>query len=314
MGRPYPPRPRIDQLRSTDSVYKHHFTPEFVAELLRETNWFYPDGPWAKPLTPDERIPVEAGGSCPRCGTSHGENGYDDVLIKGEVTGITRARRVTCPCDITKMVNIYWLDLKIVDKRYRAVRHHNLKPIDDEDLVFLSARRQAEIIDQVKANLTGSYFFVGPGGTGKTHYSMAMYHHALERWAVGRYLEDHDGECSVFRVNTGRLLDKYVAFERTQLDYPYINPDKIRSLAERGHRVCMYFDEIDKFPATEFKLNKLFDLLEALEGVEAQVVAISNASLEQLTEKWGNDKAVAIIRRISSKASNGALILFDEEG
>ena len=116
---------------------------------------------------------------------------------------------------------------------------------------------------------------------------------------------------------SGSCWNEHVNFATRDPKRPVVLPgltvERIWSLAERGHRISCFFDEIDKFSASEFKLNALFHLLEALEGAGAQVVAISNKSLDQLAEKFGDDKAVGMFRRICSKA-NGAVIQFDEEG
>lgn len=56
---------------------------------------------------------------------------------------------------------------------------------------------------------------------------------------------------------------------------------------KQGLRPCFIVEEIDKFKPTEFKLNKFFELLNAVYEANGQVIATSNASPETLTASWG---------------------------
>jgi hypothetical protein len=267
------------------------------------------------PLTPEERAVVEAGGDCPRCYPM----GYR-LFWKGKTTGITIEEQYLCPCLIIKETNHFWHNELVVPKKFWDVRLATLKP---ESKGYLSLTRQAEIIAKLQSNPFGNYLFCGDSTTGKTHYSMALQHHALEGWAVREYKRRLEGrpilEVAVWRINTKKLLDEYVRYERRTGDddeaslLPSLRQETIRYRAKEGEQVTLICDELDKFPPSKFKLDVLFELLDAVSETGGQIIAISNIGLGKLRKLWGEYPEItdAILARVAAKERNGALVTFE---
>jgi hypothetical protein len=285
----------------------HPFTDAFVAELLRETEWVQIDE--FKVLTEAEAEPILRGDPCPLCGT----DGYW-IRFRGTSTNITISQGTRCSCWRHRKIASLWLDPGIVPKRFRNVRLATLKPVG-YPTSLLSMSRQAEIIADLQAQPDRSYLLSGDAGTGKTHFSIALLRHGIESWAIDAERNDLLDRKSVFRANTRELLDEHHRWitrrDAEHLKPPSISASNIKTLGQAGCRVRLYLDEIDKFGPTKFRMDTLFELVDAVYSVEGQIVAVSNASLAMLQKLWSEfDSADAIFRRICGKEANGTLIPF----
>jgi predicted ATPase len=78
----------------------------------------------------------------------------------------------------------------------------------------------------------------------------------------------------------------------------------IHSAIKQGYRPCLFLDEIDKISPSEFKMNRLMQLVDAVYEAEGQLVATSNKTLTELISKWGENEAGTVLRRIG--AGDGA--------
>jgi hypothetical protein len=308
-----PPRvnwKEIEQARVDGKTTHHTFTDEFFHELLRETH-----NRWIEkrtPLTVEERQEVEADRPCPRCF-------HDDYNLKkrGEVTGIITQVRVRCPCEVIKSINVWFHNPDIVPRRYWGAKLDDLAPVD-YPASLLPVKKQREIIAILRKNPTWNYLLCGDTRCGKTHFSTALFHYALEQWAIAEFNDFQLGEISVFRMNAEACLQEHVAWANKKagqrIELPRITVEKIRDLAKQGNRPCLFLDEIDKFAPTHFKLITLFKLVEAVAQVHGQIVFVSNARFDELRELWGkyDDTAAAILSRVCFEGENGAIIEFNK--
>jgi hypothetical protein len=88
----------------------------------------------------------------------------------------------------------------------------------------------------------------------------------------------------------------------------------IKTLVHKKHKVCLYLDEIDKFKPTQFKLDILFELIDAVYETKGQVIAVGNATVPKLHKMWGEfTDPDAIIRRIRGEEALGKQIEFRVE-
>lgn len=302
---PMPPRPNLDAAR--DPRQRSSYSEEFRAELLRETSWDYIDG--ITRLTAEEDRIIREGGKCPRCSV----DGYH-LRLKGAITGIVIQRREKCLCNFLKTFLAVWNDTKLVPERFREVKLGSLKPIG-APTSNLPIETQAKVIAGLQANPDASYLLVGDAGTGKTHFSFGLFHRAVHEWAIKAFEDDAMWEQSVFRFNTKAILDQQVAWATKEngdaTKEPDLTPNKVRKLASKGHKVCLFLDELDKFNATKFKMDFLFELIDAVYETQGQIVAVSNATKSKLEKIWAEyDSCDAIIRRICRTEARGKLIEF----
>jgi hypothetical protein len=65
----------------------------------------------------------------------------------------------------------------------------------------------------------------------------------------------------------------------------------------------LFIDEIDKFTTTEFRINMLAEIVDAVDVAQGQIVATSNKSPTDLEAKCGSDEAGTILRRIGREVN-----------
>jgi hypothetical protein len=84
------------------------------------------------------------------------------------------------------------------------------------------------------------------------------------------------------------------------IEAPYVTIPKIKSAAAAGFRPCLFLDEIDKFGATEFRMNMLCEIVDAVWAANGQLICTSNCRRGELLKMWGpsaDTKGWPILRR-----------------
>jgi hypothetical protein len=293
----WPPRltrHQLDSMRRNPAFF-NWLTPEFCQALLSEQRWAPVNDPTL--LTGDARRPVMEGKPCPTCGSSDG--GHVSALHRGIDTAIELVIPVRCPCGwVVKLREALAKQMK-AHARFADVRLSEIKPHPG---LAIDADTQAKIIDEIKAAPDDSYFLVGQPNSGKSHLMTGLFRRALARWCKDSWLRN-DPTPAVWRISAAQLLDAHVAWDtRTKgegsVPMPPVTVNGIHAAAERGYRPRLFLDELDKIAATEYKLQKLIAIIDAIYEAQGQVVATANKDLTTLVAKWGFDEAVTTIRRI----------------
>ncbi len=111
----------------------------------------------------------------------------------------------------------------------------------------------------------------------------------------------------VWRITASVLLNEHVAWEtrdknneNCDIPTPTVTERMISQRVKSGYRPSLFLDEIDKLVPTEFKLNRLGEIIDAIYANNGQLVATSNKSASDLVAKWGSDEALTILRRIGA--------------
>ncbi|HEY1810647.1 MAG TPA: ATP-binding protein [Acidobacteriaceae bacterium] len=258
--------------------------PEERDAIRRETSWERLEEP--PTLTPEQIGVIERGDQCPHC---HG-SGEVRLDARGVTTDITVSSylSVHCPCSFVRWLSKDW---RIVPERFRDARLSTLVP---------RSKRQAEILELLRQRPDDSYYFSGPPGSGKTHLSYALYRHIL----VGNLRDARNCDYSphIWRVTASVLLHQHVAAETDrEAPTPEVTERMITTAARKGLRPIIFLDEIDKFPASDFKLGRLGEIIDAIYAAKGQIVATANKDAASLAKRWGDPDVVGtILRRIGS--------------
>jgi len=311
------PGQKMGRRRQTSSM-----PPHFSQRLLRalkegrrnpeEDNWSdelvsaIKDEEWLlheeRTLTEDEIIPVvKSKMPCPICGG----RGYYDALFTGATTEINAYFQRKCICQFHRLYYSIWGDPGIaVPPRFSDVKLGTMVP---SPLNKMTATAQQESIQRVRGFPRDCYFIYGPAGTGKTHLSIALLEKTIETWAWNNFreLEGQTPERTIFRVSTKTWVDEMFAFRyqdrkvgKASIPPPALNVDTIRRLANIPEvHIFVIFDEIDKFNPTEARMLELFEIINALSDVKAQLIATSNHSPNELRRRWNSGHSDAILRR-----------------
>jgi DNA replication protein DnaC len=141
--------------------------------------------------------------------------------------------------------------------RFRESSFSNYKPIDSV---------QELALDVIQKQPDMSLFLWGDYGRGKTHLAAAQYRSLVEA-----------GECCLWR-SMGELLAELRAAEVR--DETSLVLQRVR-YADAVH---LFIDDIDKFKATEFKQEALFDLFDTLWRRQLSFTITSNLNLAALID------------------------------
>jgi hypothetical protein len=273
------------------------FTPEFIAAVQSERSWVPDALPRFDPFLQEEVGSKRV--ECPHCyGT------FDiDHTHRGQTTGLVITLSKRCPCTVYRDFWSAWGDPVRVPSRFRAAGATGR--IEPSANLSLSLNRQAAIIKTVYEDTQRSYFLAGPPNTGKTHILTALYRCALQR-ASARVYDLGIPQPSVWRISASVLLDEHVAWEvrhskpEGSVRCPCLTVSMVHSAVRHGFRPCLFLDEMDKITPSEFKLNRLMQIVDAVYEADGQVVATSNKTVAALIAKWGEDEAGTVLRRIGS--------------
>lgn len=180
-------------------------------------------------------------------------------------------------------------------EEYRAFKLSALEPSEKS---ALSLERQRKVIDMVKAEPLGGYFFMGPPSIGKTVWTACLYRHALKV-----HLAEHElvnAAClrryfPVWRISTKQMLDQHTEHALRQAEEDYI--DKRQVTAEKIAHVRsqqkltprLFLEEIDKTKETEARRANLFAVLDAMMAHRGQLVLNSNLTPDEFAERFGAD-------------------------
>jgi DNA replication protein DnaC len=266
------------------------FTDEFLAELKREKNWVAVE-PYSE-LPKDKSESVGMGvEECPVCKNRRTYH----RLHRGEVTGLSVYWPERCDCDYAR---IFWSRWKSVPPRFKDVTIRSL---------VARSKSQEEALATIRKHPNDSYLLMGAPGSGKTHFSFALYYQACALNTRDEY-RDSQTRNRVWRIGTSNLLQQHVDWEtRDKQDpncavpAPVVMEKAIQRVVTDKCRPSLFLDELDKITPSEFKLNRLRELIDAVYEGNGQVVATMNKTPKELAAKWGKDMAGTILRRIGGE-------------
>lgn len=155
---------------------------------------------------------------------------------------------------------------------------------------------QKEIIPKIKSNPFDNYFLSGKTGKGKTLMMWALYREAVmnDKKAIACTLTE--------------LLNEFKTFIQLSIaNQPLIYPRITASDLRQSHtKYSIYLDDLDKAKPTEYAMEQLFEIANAIYENGHQVVITTNLRLDDLTkhferadERFGG----AIVRRLTNNSN-----------
>lgn len=181
----------------------------------------------------------------------------------------------------------YWkVFTNSVPAHFQFVHLRRLEPIE---LKNLTAAKQRSCIAAMRKNSPdASYAFFGPNGTAKTTYCVALYRQGLllnmdSYWRNPKHVQ---GNIGIWRVSAKQLLEDFhkesMHDKRDNGDviHPVVNREKIEAAKKSGLTPRLFIEEIDKVAYTQFKVNALFELFDALYENDGQMVFNTNLTFE----------------------------------
>jgi DNA replication protein DnaC len=169
----------------------------------------------------------------------------------------------------------------ILPSRYRRNNLYTLKP---SDVSKLSIERQQKILDfmRKRENRDKGYFLYGAPGTSKTTFASALIRNAIERdWKKWLYKDGvpqkWDRSLWIRYVNWDGLMGEYLAYQNDkEAPPPSVTAKLIRDAKAAGRTPVLCIEEIDKSKLTQYKANKLFDIVQAMDANEGQLIITTN--------------------------------------
>jgi DNA replication protein DnaC len=234
-------------------------------------------------LTPEERL---------------GRLRLEESIAKGQEPCFHCGLDTPSRCPVCSTPRAYWHHWRHVDKRFKDADLRLLQPREDLAHLF-HPDRQREAIALLKSNPTGSYCLAGTPGAGKTHYLYCLYRQALRHTAANyNYMT-----MPVWLTSASELVSAASARKAdSSLPTPKVTPELVHRVARQDLRPCLFLDEVDKFPATESKLEFLGSLINAVYSANGQIVATTNVEPDALIDRWDAvipHSGTAIVRRFA---------------
>jgi hypothetical protein len=200
-------------------------------------------------------------------------------------------------------------------EKYRFV----LRPLQTSDKSRLSLEEQASLYDEIHLfreedstfeaqdrahNSLDGWAFFTPAGYGKTTISYRLYAIALlwniQKWSSSHYQAYDWKENSakwgdvtstprlyVWRKSVPDLLQQHFAKFNGEDVKPDITVEKIEEAVKRGFKPRVFLEEIDKIRPSEFVIDQLFRLFDALDRHQGQIVLDTNLSKQQFVDTFG---------------------------
>jgi hypothetical protein len=206
---------------------------------------------------------------------------------------------------------------RVIPEKYLQVTLKTLQPSEKSRMPL---DQQALLYDELRANPDSGWAFFAPAGYSKTTCSVALYRRAVAenlrktlpmRGTVGSvdYTPDpRDSRYSVsqpriyvWRKSVPDLLQQH--FDRmnmgegedaTHVPKPEISVENIEKAVRLGIRPRVFLEEIDKIKPSEYTVNQLFRIFDALDRHKGQIVLDTNFSKQQFQNVFGD----MIVRRI----------------
>ena len=197
-------------------------------------------------------------------------------------------------------------------------RHINLGHLAWSDKSKLPRHVQEKVIRDVKANPDASYAFFGPAGTSKSTYAVALFSDVLLKHVqdtckipIWNVRDKMISDC-VWRVSAKTVLEQFVA-EATGDGHPIVNRAAIAQARRAGYKPRLFIEEIDKVKYTDFKVNAIFELIDAIYENDGQLVFNTNLPLPKFGALFGDEVGPAIVRRVGELCTGTVFDFFDAQ-
>ncbi len=172
--------------------------------------------------------------------------------------------------------------------------------------------KQAHYIDELKANPRCSYLMCGPGGWGKTAFSIALLQVACNDFVA---YSQRGGMAAkgVFRITASQMIDEWAAYKRgadengNRPPWPSVSEDRLRQVAANGFKPRLFLEEIDKLVLNDKREDYLFSIFNAIYETGGQIVMTSNLTPDQIATRFRPENKVAFMRRIKGDDDDGRI-------
>lgn len=180
----------------------------------------------------------------------------------------------------------------------------NLDTLVPSEKSHMPMERQGNVIKIIKDAPAAGYAFLSPSGWSKSTFLYALYRYALNTNAYDIAMRPYMGRnlnpVNIYEAKT--LMDRIQAWKIGDADAPAVTANKIARLkTELGITSGLFLDEFEKVKKSEFRMNEMYDLINACYKHNAQLVIAGNLTKEDLDDK--NQYLEGTFRRIEDLTS-----------
>ncbi|WP_109486015.1 ATP-binding protein [Occallatibacter savannae] len=274
----------FEALKRQAELNQKHGTPQW--RVIDNPLWAYPKG--IRSWTPSQHDAIMFGDQpCPICA------GKQVVEYTRQLEGSDRTMKeqTACLCQLVIRRKTKFLK-RLLPERYLRSSLWSIKPSEKSQM---SLERQEKTIKYVCENKNSSFFFYGPPGTSKTTFATALMRFHLElNWNIGLILDEYgypykiDTTFWLHYINWDRLIGEYLDYQNhpENAPAPSLTPRLIRESAAKGRTPVIAIEEVDKSRLTEFKINKLFEIVCAIDEVKGRLIMTTNHTSLESFQKW----------------------------
>jgi hypothetical protein len=198
-----------------------------------------------------------------------------------------------------------------IPEKYRDVCLKKLQPSAKSRLPL---DEQAKLYNDLMEHTNEGWAFFAPAGYSKTTCSWGLYKYALaynftriEQLGGGRYewvvnegrRQAYYPPCYVYNESVPEWITRIQASWDGE-PKPRLTFEKIKKARQDGFKPRVFLSEIDKIKeASEWNLNQIFMLFDAIDKHKGQLVFDSNLSKQQFVDRFGD----AIARRVKENCN-----------
>jgi len=187
---------------------------------------------------------------------------------------------------------------RTIPEKYRQFYLTGLQP---SHAARLPLEEQSKLIEEMKAHPLDGWAFFTPAGFGKTTCSYVLYKQAiaanLKQWLPARLddlnlgalwnFSDGTPRIYVWRKSVPDLLQQHFSMFNGEDVKPDITVEKIEEAVKRGFTPRVFLEEIDKIKLSEFSINQMFRIFDALDRHKGQIVLDTNMSKAEFIAAYG---------------------------
>jgi DNA replication protein DnaC len=158
---------------------------------------------------------------------------------------------------------------------------------------------------------------IGRAGEGKTTLLTVLYERGLRKWARKSY-ENLYLSPSVWKTTAQKLAREFHTAamwqpksENDPRPQVTVTENKIVAALKNNLVPRLFLDEFDKYKASEFQNNNIFELINMVQSNGGQVVCCANANLSLLMERIGDQHNIPILRRLVDSPGGLCFDLFE---
>jgi len=192
-----------------------------------------------------------------------------------------------CPC--FRAWQCYLETRRLLPYSLRDITLKNLKP-HTASLLGTPVEQQREI-DFIREHCHDGFVFLGPTGSSKSTFAAALLYNAIYEDALGPM----ESKKYIWRIDGRQFFEAEHAWVTGKEDAKrLITADDIRRARAYRFRPVLVLEEIDKRKMTEFNADCLFNVVNAMDENDGQLIVTTNLTVDGYAKLFSTSESESV--------------------